>query len=52
MQKATLLLSVLYQLFDEVFEEKLFSERVDMSQMTAKPLTALLTGVERHRRVD
>jgi len=47
-----LLFSVFCQLFNEVFKEELFSERVDVSQVTAKPLTAFLTRVERHRCID
>jgi len=39
-------------LSQEVLEEELFSERVDVHQMTTEPLTTLLSGVERHRRVN
>jgi len=41
-----------HHLFEEVFKEELFSERVDVSEVAAKPLTAVLTRVERHGRID
>jgi len=48
----TLLFGGVQNLSEEVFEEELFSKRVDVSQVTAEPLTALLSRIERHRRIN
>jgi len=42
----------LKHLSDEVFDEELFADGVDVDEVAAQPLTALLSGVERHCRVD